>query len=102
MKRCSTMMLAVFLLLAGCAGTHTPKLVRCTGPYRYANPYGTVLPTLPIPGQRSPAAAAPAAPPSTGGAVPTPDPAAPPPLSSPAAHSDPGKTSWLAPAYPSC
>lgn len=84
MKRSLTLALTASLLLAGCAGTRTPKLARCTGPYRYANPYGTVLPALPIPGQPAQAALPPPAPTPSAG------------------HPEPGKTSGLVPAYPSC
>ncbi|WP_454887806.1 hypothetical protein [Sphingomonas oryzagri] len=107
MKRASTVTLVALLLLAGCAGTRTPKLARCTGPYRYANPYGTVLPTPPIPGKplNPPDAPAPVSPPSATAPAVEPDPSVPSPSASTPSGADraqPGKTSGLSPSYPSC
>ncbi len=95
MKRPTAVVLVAFALLTGCAGTRTPKLTKCAGAFRYANPYGTVLPSLPISGQPAPAAAqSPATPspatPSAAPASPTVDPPA------------PAKTGALPPHYPSC
>jgi hypothetical protein len=56
MKRSVQPVFLAFVLLTGCAGTRTSKLAKCTGPVRYANPYGTVLPSLPIPGGSAPPA----------------------------------------------
>jgi hypothetical protein len=94
MKRPTVVVLIAFALVSGCAGTRTPKLAKCTGPFRYANPYGTVLPSLPISGQPAPApAAAQTAAPATPSAAP-----ATPPVDPPA----PAKTGALPPHYPSC
>jgi hypothetical protein len=117
MNKLSAISVSGFLILLGCAGTRLPKLAKCTGPYRYANPYGSVLPSLPIPGQPSPApgatpAPAPMAPanvpdgaaaaaPSTAPA-PAPSAADPSPSSPTSAARVSGKTSALAPYYPSC
>lgn len=97
MKKPTTIVLIAFALLAGCAGTRMPKLTKCTGPFRYANPYGTVLPSLPISGQpaSAPAAAQPPATPSP--ATPSAAPVTP-PVDPPA----PAKTGALPPHYPSC
>jgi hypothetical protein len=51
MNRISGAACAAFLLASGCMGMHGPKLTQCTGPYRYANARGTVLPSLAIPGR---------------------------------------------------
>ena len=101
MKRTS-LALALLVLTSGCMGTRLPKLARCTGPYRYANPNGTVLPSLPIPGQPQaaatpPPAAAPSPPPA---AAPVPQPS--PGTDAPAADAKPPKTSALPSHYPSC
>jgi hypothetical protein len=115
MRRSATMLIG-FALLCGCAGTRTPKLAKCVGPFRYANPYGTVLPSLPIPGQppevptaqaeapaapqvqspTTPAASSPAEPPDLA------PPVAPPAPQSPTDSAKPAKTSALLPYYPSC
>ena len=99
MKRVSAMALVASALLSGCAGTRTPKLAKCAGPYRYANPYGTVLPSLPIPGQSTAEKAAPeqavgvpASPATSHASTPTP----------PVDPARPAKSSALVPHYPSC
>jgi hypothetical protein len=72
-------MLAVVLANTGCASTKADKVAICDGKHRRpANAYGTVLPTIPLPG--APAAASP----------PTPDPDKP-----PAATATPGPQSRL-------
>lgn len=95
--------LAAALLLCGCTGAPVPKLAKCTGPYRYANTYGTVLPSLPVPGQAPSAATppAPAQPPS--GAAPTP-PADTGPHASEIVpgQTAPKKIGAIQPHYPSC
>lgn len=94
------------ILLSGCTGTPVPKLAKCSGPYRYANSYGTVLPTLPVPGEVPPAA------PPAPGPVPPPVPpngaASPVPTTPQAQRADPkadaapGPISALPAQYPSC
>jgi hypothetical protein len=102
--------LALLAVLPGCAGTRLPKLAKCTGPYRTANPYGSVLPTLPVSGGlvTSPPEDAAREPASAGNAAPSATPAttrAPPapiqPLAGAGRPQRP-KTSSLAPYYPSC
>ena len=99
MKRVSSMTLVALALLSGCAGTRMPKLAKCVGPSRYANPYGTVLPSLPISGQPAAQMAAPAQP-VAGPASPAPSnaPITTPPVGPPT----PAKSSALLPPYPSC
>lgn len=96
MKR-TALALAAIALTSGCAGTRLAKLAKCTGPYRYANANGTILPALPVPGQQ-PAAATPA-----------PVPVAPEPQESDGRTTHrskrgakPAKTSALQSHYPSC
>jgi hypothetical protein len=87
-------------LLSGCAGTRAPKLAKCVGPSRYANPYGTVLPTLPIAGhpEQTPAASPQPRVPAVGaGQIGGSSPASP-----PAAPDAPPKTSAIPPFYRSC
>lgn len=95
MKRATSVAFVVIALLSGCAGIRTPKLAKCAGPFRYANPYGTVLPSLPISGQLAPSSA------------PQPPASVSPPTSATPANvpSDPpvaAKTSALLPHHPSC
>ncbi len=112
MKR-SAVALAFIALTSGCMGARVPKLAKCAGPYRFANPTGTVLPSLPVPGQPQPAAAAPSAPPISPPSPPAaPGPptsdepinAGPPGASSgaPSAGPKPVTTGSLLPYYPSC
>jgi hypothetical protein len=109
MTRRLILTLGALAMLTGCAGARLPKLAKCAGPYRYANPYGTVLPTLPIPGQPAAPASAPGAtpdtPPTAAPKVAPPAATPPPAPSAPAAQpapDHPGQTSALPPLYPSC
>ena len=94
----TALVLAAAVLLGGCVGTPVPKLAKCSGPYRYANPNGTVLPSLPVPGQNPPTHATGGQPPS-----PTPEPLAP-GAAGPDRKAPPPatQTSGLQPPYPSC
>jgi hypothetical protein len=94
MMKSSVAAIAVLMLLSGCAGTRVPKLAKCTGPYRYANMYGTVLPSLPIPGKTMPEVA-----PATGAAPTGSDPSPKTPATSSGA---PDKTGALPTLFPSC
>lgn len=86
--------LAAIVLASGCAGTRVPRLAKCAGPYRFANTNGTILPSLPIPGQQSAASTPPAAPePLRPGATPKPQ---------PKPDGKPAKTSALQLYFPSC
>ena len=47
------LVIAGLVALAGCS-SRLPKLAVAKGPERYANPGGTILPSLPVPGPEGP------------------------------------------------
>jgi hypothetical protein len=98
--RKSAVAFAALVLMSGCTGTRTPRLAKCAGPYRYANPYGTVLPSLPVSDQPGPAASTPrvVSPKTVPGTTPIPRPA----VAAPATPTPPAKTGANLPSYPSC